>query len=52
MGRCEAVIVEPGVGEKEIRWRMSWMVIRGYILIGLLAVIILLAAILLHRIAS
>jgi len=50
-GRCEAVIVEPGVGEREIRWRMGWMVIRGYILIGLLAAMIILAAILLHRIA-
>ena len=48
---CQAVLVRPGVGEAEIRWRLGWMMIRGYLLIGLLAVIVILAAILVHRIA-
>jgi len=51
-GSCEAVILSPGVGEKEIRWRMTWMAIRGYLLIGSAAAFIILAAILLYRLAA
>jgi len=49
-GRCEAVLLRPG-REAEIRWRLTWMMIRGYVLVGLLVVLVLLGAILLRRIA-
>ena len=47
---CEAVLMIPGTGERELRREMAWIILRGYIFVGTVIVLIILAGILLYKI--